>query len=87
MGLCNCSMFCCALLYVHSSLAIILMGNRERVALLSLPSWYLVNVAFLFLVVPLVCLQFVIVLFLDHAHLLFLNPALRPNNFIFIGKF
>ena len=27
---CNCSMFCCALFYVHSSFAIILMGERER---------------------------------------------------------
>ena len=28
MGFCNFSMFCCALLYVHSSFAIILMGKR-----------------------------------------------------------
>ena len=35
MGFCNCSMFYCALLYVHSSFAIILMGKRELVALLS----------------------------------------------------
>ena len=35
MGICNCSMFCCTLLYVHSSFAIILMGKRELVALLS----------------------------------------------------
>ena len=28
-------MFCCMLLYVHSSFAIILMGKRELVALLS----------------------------------------------------
>ena len=27
---CNCSMFCCALLCVHSSFAIILMGKGER---------------------------------------------------------
>ena len=32
---CNCSMFCCTLLYVHSSFAIILMGKRELVVLLS----------------------------------------------------
>ena len=32
---CKCSMFCCALLYVHSSIAIILMGKRELVALLN----------------------------------------------------
>ena len=29
-------MFCCTLLYVHSSFAITLMGKRELVALLSL---------------------------------------------------
>ena len=34
VGLCNCSMFCCALLCVHSNFAIILMGKRELVALL-----------------------------------------------------
>ena len=36
MAVCNCSMFCCTLLYVHSSIAIILMGKRELVALLNL---------------------------------------------------
>ena len=30
-------MFCCTLLYVHSSLKFILMGKRELVALVSLP--------------------------------------------------
>ena len=40
----NYSMFCCSLLYVHSSFAIILMGNRELVALLGLSSWCLVIV-------------------------------------------
>ena len=34
MRICNYSMFCCTLLYVHSSIAIILMGKRELVALL-----------------------------------------------------
>ena len=29
-------MFCCTLLYVHSSIAIILMGKRELIALLNL---------------------------------------------------
>ena len=32
VGFCNCSMICCALLYVHSSIAIILMGKRKLVA-------------------------------------------------------
>ena len=49
MGDCNCSMFCCMLLYVHSSIAIILMGKRELVALLNLSSWCLVMVERLFL--------------------------------------
>ena len=49
MGVCNCSMFCCALLYVHSSIAIILMGKGELIALLNLSSWCLVMVERLFL--------------------------------------
>ena len=65
-------MFCCTLLYIHSSIAIILMGKRELVALLNLSSWCLVVVEQLFLVVPWGCLRFVIVVFPDHAHLLFL---------------
>ena len=44
VGVCNCSMFCCTLLYVHSSIAIILMGKRELFALLNLSSWCLVMV-------------------------------------------
>ena len=32
VGVGNCSVFCCTLLYVHSSFAIILVGKRERVA-------------------------------------------------------
>ena len=71
MGFCNCSMFCCALIYVHFSFAIILMGKRELVALLSLSSWCLVIVVWLFLEVPWVCLQFLIVVYPDNTHLLF----------------
>ena len=57
--------------YVHSSIAIILMGKRELIALLNLSSWCLVMVERLFLAVPRGCLQFVIVVFPDHSHLLF----------------
>ena len=71
MGACNCSMFCCTLFYVHSRIAIILMRKRERVALLNLYSWCLMMVEQLFLAVPQGCLQFVIVVFPDHTHLLF----------------
>ena len=73
MDVCNCSMFCCMLLYVHSSIAIILKGKRELIALLNLSSWCLVMVERLFLAVPRGCLQFVIVVFPDHTHLLFLE--------------
>ena len=63
-------MFCCTLLYVYSSIAIILMGKRELIALLNLSSWCLVMVERLFLAVHWGCLQFVIVVFSDHTHLL-----------------
>ena len=71
MGVCNCSMFCCTLLYVQSSIAIILVGKRELVALLNLSPWFLVKVKRFFLAVPWGCLRFVIVVFPDHTHLLF----------------
>ena len=73
MGVCNCSIFCCTLLNVHSNTAIILMGKRELVALLNLSTWRLVMVDLLFLAVPRGCLRFVIVVFPDHTHLLFLG--------------
>ena len=72
MGVCNCSMFCCLLIYVPSSFAIILMGKRELVALFSLSSWCLMIVVWLFVAVWWVCLQFVNVVFPDNTHILFL---------------
>ena len=80
MGVCYCSMFCCTLLYVHSSIAIILMGKRELIALLNLSSWCLVMVERLFLAVPRGSLQFMIVVFHDHTHLLFLQ-----SNEVYVG--
>ena len=44
VGFCNCSMFCCALLCIHSSFAIISMGKTELVTLLCSSSWCLVFV-------------------------------------------
>ena len=75
-------MFCCMLLYVHSSIAIILMGKRELIALLNLSSWCLMMVERLFLAVPRGCLQFVIVVFPGHTHLLFFfyNALQTVNN-------
>ena len=57
----------------YAKFAIILMGKRELVALLTLSSWCLVMVERLFLALPRGCPQFVIVVFPDHTHLLFLN--------------
>ena len=68
-------MFCSMLFCVHSSIAIILMGKRELVALLNLSSWCLVMVERLFLAVPQGCLRFVIVVFPDHTYLLFFIQA------------
>ena len=62
-----------ALLYIHSSFTIILTRKRELVALLllSFGSLVTVNVLWLFLTVPWVGLQWVIVVFPDHTHLPF----------------
>ena len=70
MGVFGCSMFCCTLLNVRSSIAIILMGKGELVALLTLSSWWHVMVERLFLAVSRGCQQFMIVVFPDHTHLL-----------------
>ena len=61
-------MFCCTLLCVHSSVAVILVGKRELIALLSLSFCCLVVVEWLFLALPRGCLQFLIVVFPDHTH-------------------
>ena len=79
-------MFCCTLLYVHSSIAIILMGKRELVALLNLSSWCLVMVERLFLPVPWGCLRFVIVVFPGHTHLLFLIILYAFAQMLFRGR-
>ena len=75
-------MFCCTLLYVHSSIAIILLGKRELVALLNLSSWCLVMVERLFLVVPWGCPGFSIVVFPDHTHLLSLSRTISAKNLV-----
>ena len=78
-------MFCCTLLYVHSSIAIILMGKRELIALLNLSSWCLVMVERLFLEVQWGCLRFVIVVFPDiltYFFLLLILVLVRQQNFL-----
>ena len=71
-------MFYVLLLYVHSCFAIILMGKRERelAALLSLYSWCLVIVVWLFLSVPWVCLQFVTVILTYYFWVSFMRTAM-----------
>ena len=66
------------------------MGKRELVSLLSLSSWCLKIVVWLFLAVPWVCLQFVIVVFPDHTHLLFRSFNKQTwdlNMFSIVGRF
>ena len=58
------------------------MGKRKLVGLLSFSSWCLVVVVWLFLAVSYVCLQFVIVVFPDHTHLLFLKEISLENRLI-----
>ena len=77
-------MFFCTLLHVHSSIAIILMGKRELIALLNLCSWCHVMVERLFLAVPRGCLQFVIVVFPDHTHFLFFIPISEKKKYVLI---
>ena len=62
-----------ALLCVHSSFTIILTRKRELVALLLLSFGCLVdvNVLWLFITVPWVCLQCLIVVIPAHTHLLY----------------
>ena len=84
VGVCNCSMFGCMLLCVRSSIAIILMGKRELVALLNLSSWCILIVEQLFLAVPQGCLRFVTVVLPDHTHLLcfYLIPFYIDNHVV-----
>ena len=67
------SLFCYALLYVHSSVAVILKRARKLVALLLLSyrCFATINILWLFLMMPWVCLPCVIVVFPDHTYLLF----------------
>ena len=82
MGVCNCSMFCCTLLYVPSNLQSSWWGRESWLICLvwvSLSSWCLVIVVWLFLAVPWVRLQFVIVVFPDHTHYFFYKRLTALN--------
>ena len=69
------SLFCYALLCVHSNFAIILKRKRKLVALLLLSYRYIVtlNVLWLLYTVPWVGLQCVFVVFPDYTHLYFVQ--------------
>ena len=73
MGVLCLSMVCYALLCVHSSFAIILKRERKPTAFLLLSYRFIVTITvpLLFLAVPWVGLQCVIVVFPDHTHPLF----------------
>ena len=79
MGVCNCSLVCCMLLCERSSIAIVLIGKRELVALLIFSSWCLAMVGRLFLAMTWGCLQFVIVVFPNHTH--YFRAAHDPHCF------
>ena len=75
MGVLYLSLFCYALLSVHSSFAIILKRKRKLVALLLLSYRCIVtiNALWLFLAVPLIGLWCVVVVFPDQTRLIFEN--------------
>ena len=80
-GLCL-YLFCYAFLCVHSSFAIILKRKRKLVALILLAYRCIVtiNILCLFLTVPWVGLQYVIVVLTDHTHLPFVSPSITAND-------
>ena len=75
------SLFCYALFCVHSSFAIILKRKRKLVALLLLSYRCIatVNNMWLFLKVPWVGLQCVIVVFTDHTHFFLCKTATQKR--------
>ena len=79
MGVLCLSLFCYALLCIHSSFAIILKKKRKLVDLLLLSYICIVaiNVLWLFLMVPWVGLQRVTLVFPDHTRLLFASLILE----------
>ena len=67
VGFCNSSMFCCALLCVHTSFAIILMGRRELVALI-FPWSLVIGVRLFFTVHEFVCSLLLCYYFIIHTY-------------------
>ena len=82
MGVLCLSLFCYALLCVHSNFAIILKRRRKLVALLLLSYRcnVTINAMWLFLTLPWADLQCVIVEFPDHTHLPFFGLVAHENS-------
>ena len=82
-------LFCYALLCIHSSFAIILKRKRKLVALLLLSYRCIVTkyILWLFLGVPWIGLQCVIVVFPDHTHLLFDPDKVQCSIWHGLGQF
>ena len=76
-------MFYCALFCVHSGFAVVLVGSGWLVALLGLSSCCHLVVVWVFLALPWVCLQFVIVVFPDYTHLLCLFSVSEKESDIY----
>ena len=72
VGFCNCSIFCCALLYFHSSFAITFMGKRELISFRFCLPGILRLLSDSSSQYQVFFLQFVIVVFPYHTHLLYL---------------
>ena len=77
------SLFCYVLLCFHSSFAIILKRKRKLVVLLLLSYRCIdtINVLWLFLMVPWVRLQCVILVFPDHTHLPFKKDPIKVERY------
>ena len=71
MGVCKYSIFCCTLIFVHSSIEITLIGKRGLVALLNFVFLVSHDGGESLLTVSWGCLWFVTVVFPDHTYLLF----------------
>ena len=67
-------LFWCALLVYILVLQLSRWGRESCFFLLCLSTWCLIIVVWLFLTMPWVCLQFVIVVFPDHTHFFVLSP-------------
>ena len=81
-------MFCWVWLCMLSSFAIILIGKKYAATLPCLPSWCLVSAIalWLFLVVPWVGLQGVIVVFLDHTYLKYNELCFVLNSLVRVAS-